>query len=47
MMTIVADDKSQLKNKYNLNILYAKKSKLYKMKRAYCEMAKIYYIYEL
>ena len=45
--TIVADDKSQLKKNYSLHILYAEKSKLYKKKRAYGEMAKVYYIYEL
>ena len=44
---IVVDDKSQLKNKYNLNIIYANDGKLYNMKRAYGEMSKLYYIYQL
>ena len=44
---IVVDNKSQLKNKYNLNIIYANEGKLYKMSRAYGEMSKIYYIYQL
>jgi len=45
--TIVADDKSQLKKKYNLSIIYAENGKLYKLKRAYGEMSKLYYIYQL
>lgn len=45
--TIVADDKLQLKNKYGLNVIYSNDGKLYKMKRAYSEMSKLYYIYEL
>ena len=45
--TIVADDKSQLKQKYNLSIIYAENGRLYKMKRAYGEMSKLYYIYQL
>ena len=44
---IVADDKLQLKEKYRLNIIYANDGKLYKMNRAYSEMSKLYYIYEL
>ena len=45
--TIVADDTSQLKDKYNLPIIYATKGKLYQLKRAYSEMSKLYYIYQL
>ena len=45
--TIVADDESQLKNKYKLNIIYANKGKLYNMRRAYGEMSRLYYIYQL
>jgi len=45
--TIVADDKSELKNKYNLKIIYANEGKLYNLKRAYSEMSKLHYIYEL
>ena len=45
--SIVVDDKSQLKKKYNLSIIYAKEGKLYNMRRAYCEMSKLYYIYQL
>lgn len=45
--SIVADDKSQLKNKYNLDVIFANEGKLYRMRRAYCEMSKLYYIYEL
>ena len=45
--SIVTNDKSQLKNKYNLSVNFANNGKLYKMKRAYCEMSQIYYIYEL
>ena len=37
---IVVDDKYQLQNKYNLNIINANQTKLYNMRRAYCEMAK-------
>ena len=44
---IVVDDKYQLQNKYNLNIINANQTKLYNMRRAYCEMAKIYFIYNL
>ena len=44
---IVADDKSQLKNKYNLTIIFANKGELYNKKRAYGEMSKLYYIYQL
>ena len=44
---IVADDKSQLKQKYNVTIIYAQNGKLYKLKRAYGEMSKLYYIYQL
>ena len=45
--SIVVDDKTFLKNKYNLNIIYADKGKLYKLKRAYSEMSQLYYIYTL
>ena len=45
--SIVADDKSQLKKKYNLQIIYANKGRLYNMSRAYSEMSKLYYIYQL
>ena len=45
--TIVADDESQLKNKYKLNIIYAHKGKLYNKRRAYGEMSRLYYIYQL
>lgn len=45
--SIVADDKSQLKNKYNLDVIFANNGKLYKMNRAYSEMSQLYYIYEL
>ena len=44
---IVADDKKQLKKNYNLDILYASQSTLYNKKRAYSEMSKLYFIYEL
>ena len=37
--TIVANDQSQLKGKYNLSIIFANKGKLYKLRRAYCEMS--------
>ncbi len=45
--TIVADDESQLKNKYDLKIIFATKGKLYNMRKAYGEMSKLYYIYQL
>ena len=45
--SIVVDDKSFLKNKYNLDIIYADQGKLYKLKRAYSEMSQLYYIYTL
>ena len=44
---IVADDKKQLKKNYNLDILYASQSTLYNKKRAYGEMSKLYFIYQL
>ena len=44
---IVVDDKSKLKNIYNINVIYANEGKLYNMSRAYGEMAKIYFIYQL
>ena len=44
---IVADDIKKLKNKYNLNIINAKNGKLYKMNRAYGEMSKLYFIYQM
>jgi len=45
--TIVADDESELQKKYRLNIIYAKEGKLYNLKRAYGEMSRLYYIYQL
>ena len=45
--SIVIDDKSQLKNKYNLNVIYANEGKLYQMNRAYSEMSQLYFIYQL
>lgn len=45
--SIVVDDKTVLKKKYNLDIIYANKGKLYNMRRAYGEMSKLYYIYQL
>ena len=44
---IVVDDKTQLKNKYNLQVIYADKGKLYPKRNSYAEMSKLYYIYEL
>lgn len=44
---IVVDDETQLKNKYNLQVIYADKGKLYPMRNSYAEMSKLYYIYEL
>ena len=44
---IVADDKMQLNRTYNLNVIYASDGILYNKKRGYCEMEKIYYIYQL
>jgi len=44
---IVADDKTQLKNKYNLQVIYADKGYLYPKHKSYAEMSKLYYIYEL
>ena len=44
---IVVDEKSQLKDNYNLNVLYANEGKLFNLKKAYCEMGKLYYIYQL
>ena len=44
---IVADDNSQLKNKYNLNVIYADKGELYKLRRGYGEMSKLYFIFQL
>ena len=44
---IVVDNKTQLKNNYSLNIIYANKGKLYNMSKAYGEMSKLYYIYQL
>ena len=45
--TIVADEPSQLSYKYDLKVIYANKGKLFKKSKAYGEMAKLYYIYEL
>lgn len=44
---IVVDDDTQLKNKYNLQIIYANKGILYQKRISYAEMSKLYYIYEL
>ena len=44
---IIADEKSQLKDNYNLNVLYANEGKLFHLKIAYGEMGKLYYIYQL
>ena len=44
---IVADAPSQLNYKYDLQVIYANKGKLFKKSKAYGEMAKLYYIYEL
>ncbi len=44
---IVADEKSQLNENYNLNVIYANEGKLFNKKKSYGEMAKIYYIYLL
>lgn len=44
---IVVDDRNVLKNKYNLNIIYANESKLYNLRRGYGEMSKLYFIYQL
>ena len=44
---IVTDDKTQLKNKYNLTIIYADKGMLYQKRHCYAEMSKLYYIYQL
>ena len=44
---IVVDEKSQLKDNYNLNVLYANEGKLFDLKKAYGEMGKLYYIYQL
>ena len=44
---ILADDPSQLKNKYNLQVFFAYKGKLFKMRKSYAEMSKLYYVYEL
>lgn len=44
---IVVDDETQLKNKYNLQVIYADKGKLYQKRKSYAEMSKLYYIYEL
>ena len=44
---IVAEDEKQLKENYTINVIYANKSKLYNMSRAYSEFSKLYYIYQL
>ena len=44
---IVVDDETQLKNKYNLQVIYANKGLLYQKPNNYNEMSKLYYIYEL
>ena len=43
--TIVADDRNELKKYYNLSIIYADKGKLYKLKRGYGEMSKLFLIW--
>ena len=45
--TIVADDKSELKNKYNLDVIFATEGKFYNKRRGYGELSKLYYIYQL
>ena len=44
---IVVDEPTQLKNNYNLQVLYANKGRLFKMRKSYAEMSKLYYVYEL
>jgi hypothetical protein len=44
---ILADEPNQLKNNYSLQVLYANKGKLFKMRKSYAEMSKLYYVYEL
>ena len=44
---ILADDPTQLKNNYSIQILYANKGKLFKKRKSYAEMSKLYYAYEL
>lgn len=44
---IVGDDKSKIKNRYNLTVLFAERGYLYNKSRAYGEMAKLNYIYQL
>jgi hypothetical protein len=44
---ILADDPTQLKNNYSLHILYTNKGKLFKKRKSYAEMSKLYYVYEL
>lgn len=44
---IIADEKSELKDKYNLNILYANERKLNNKRISYSEMRKLYYIYQM
>ena len=36
-----------MNNKYNLQVIYADKGKLYPKRNSYAEMSKLYYIYEL
>ena len=43
----MADDKTQLKKKYNLSVIYADKGMLYQKRYSYAEMSKLYYIYQL
>ena len=45
--TIVVDDKSILKNSYNLDIIESKEGELYNKSRAYCELSKLYYIFKI
>ncbi len=44
---IAVDDKSILKNSYNLDIVETKEGELYNKSRAYCEMSKLHYIFKL
>lgn len=44
MYKIVADDQGLLKNKYDLQVIYANKGKLFRKRKSYAEMSKLYYI---
>jgi len=45
--TIVVDDKSILKNSYNLDIIDSKEGELFNKSRAYGELSKLYYIFKI